>query len=374
MAHPLKILIVDDSPEDLEHLRRLLLGRDKPQFELVECRDSVSGLAACRQSSPDCLLLDYRLPGMDGLEFLQELRRRDDDGLPIVMLTGQGDEAVAVAAMKGGAQDYLSKNSLCAKALDLAIHRSIEKINWKRMQREARERLELEYEQEKERRLELEDSLALARSIQQQLLPSWILQLSRARCVRRLYPSGYDRRGLLRLHSQTRWQLVSRSRRCFRPWDWPSITSGRDPSTLAPQLYERRQTWVSSPRSPMSFCGKTRWGDAFVRCFCFKSTESNARCGTRPLDILRISIFVRLASSPRCQLRPFPRVMFEDTQVPTSGPVSLAREPEILLLAVRGCHSLITQQLASIRTKNPIGLRGSRYVRVKGDSARRMLA
>jgi serine phosphatase RsbU (regulator of sigma subunit) len=88
------------------------------------------------------------------------------------MLTGVGDESVAVAAMKAGALDYLSKNDFSADSLDQAIRGSIEKADRHRRQFESRARLQKEYRQEKERRLELEGELQIARDIQQNLLPS----------------------------------------------------------------------------------------------------------------------------------------------------------------------------------------------------------
>jgi serine phosphatase RsbU (regulator of sigma subunit) len=88
------------------------------------------------------------------------------------MLTGQGDEAVAVAAMKIGASDYLNKNDLSAETLDLAIRTAIEKAERHSRRVESRARLQKEYLNEKERRLELEASLQIAGDIQQNLLPS----------------------------------------------------------------------------------------------------------------------------------------------------------------------------------------------------------
>jgi phosphoserine phosphatase RsbU/P len=172
MEQTLKILIVDDSPEDQEHYRRLLLGGKEFHVQLAACREGAAGLVACRESPPDCVLLDFGLPDMDGLEFLEELRRGPQSTIPVVMLTGQGDEAIAVAAMKAGAQDYLVKTHLCAKTLASAIRRSIEKADRQRMQIGALERLQTEYEHEQEKRCELEASLQIAGSIQQQLLPS----------------------------------------------------------------------------------------------------------------------------------------------------------------------------------------------------------
>src|SRR5882672_4323067 len=115
---PLRILIVDDSPEDREVYRRLLLQDPERRYELLETELGEEGLRLARQEAPDCLLLDYRLPDLDGLEFLSRLRAETLRPLvPVIVLTGQGSEAVAVDAMKGGAQDYLLKGSISRRGL-----------------------------------------------------------------------------------------------------------------------------------------------------------------------------------------------------------------------------------------------------------------
>jgi len=130
MAGPLRILIVDDSPEDRELYRRLL-GQDPAQeYELLEAEMGEQGLEMAGREHPDCLLLDYRLPDMDGLEFLERLLR---DGLvPVIVLTGQGSEAVAVQAMKGGAQDYLLKGAISRQELRRAVQNAVEKVALRR--------------------------------------------------------------------------------------------------------------------------------------------------------------------------------------------------------------------------------------------------
>src|SRR5438105_8779170 len=114
-----RILIVDDSPEDREVYRRLLHQDPVQRYELLETELGEEGLRLARTEAPDCLLLDYRLPDVDGLEFLRRLRagRAEPSGplmplVPVIVLTGQGNEAVAVEAMKGGAQDYLLKGAI----------------------------------------------------------------------------------------------------------------------------------------------------------------------------------------------------------------------------------------------------------------------
>ncbi len=132
---PLRILIVDDSPEDRDLYRRLLSQDPERRYQLLESETGEEGLQAALDPRTDCLLLDYRLPDMDGLEFLARLR--PERRVPVIVLTGQGNEAVAVEAMKSGAQDYLLKGSVTRQTLQSAMRNAIEKVA---LQREVEER------------------------------------------------------------------------------------------------------------------------------------------------------------------------------------------------------------------------------------------
>jgi signal transduction histidine kinase len=135
MAAPLRILIVDDSPEDREVYRRMLTADPEHPYEFLEADMGEDGLEMAISESPDCLLLDYRLPDVDGLEFL--IRLREKGRVPVIVLTGQGNEAVAVEAMKGGAQDYLLKGAVTRQGLQSSVRNAIEKVA---LQREVEER------------------------------------------------------------------------------------------------------------------------------------------------------------------------------------------------------------------------------------------
>jgi CheY-like chemotaxis protein len=126
---PIRLLIVDDSPEDRELYRRLLVQDREHAYEILEAETGEEGLALARERSPDCLLLDYRLPDVDGLELLSSLSEMQ---VPVIVLTGQGNEAVAVEAMKSGAQDYLLKGSVTRDRLQHAVQSSIEKVALRR--------------------------------------------------------------------------------------------------------------------------------------------------------------------------------------------------------------------------------------------------
>lgn len=102
------ILIVDDSEADRFTYRRSL--GSVGEIEEYDC--GKAALEACRRQAPDLILLDYNLPDMNGLELMAELTAQLKICPPVIMLTGQGSEEVAVAAMKAGAKDYLIKGQL----------------------------------------------------------------------------------------------------------------------------------------------------------------------------------------------------------------------------------------------------------------------
>jgi CheY-like chemotaxis protein len=138
----LRILIVDDSPEDCESYRRLLGRQERQEYDVTEADCGEDGLEMCHSELPDCILLDYNLPDLDGLEFLTELGdAASEHPIAIVMLTGQGNESIAVEAMKKGAQDYLVKGDLTSDNLQRAITNAVEKVSLQREVEQQREEL-----------------------------------------------------------------------------------------------------------------------------------------------------------------------------------------------------------------------------------------
>lgn len=145
---PVRVLIVDDTPEDRVAYKRLLqssprAGGANKEFEVIEADSATDGLEKVRTWAPDCVLLDYRLPDMTGIEFLGELAgQAGHGGMAVVMLTGQGDEMVARDAMKCGAQDYLVKGQLTSEALQESIYNAVEMCSLRRMVERQRRQLE----------------------------------------------------------------------------------------------------------------------------------------------------------------------------------------------------------------------------------------
>jgi PAS domain S-box-containing protein len=141
------ILIVDDCLEDRETYRRYLLQDADYEYTILEAELGAEGLILWQKYQPDGMLLDYLLPDIDGLELLVQLQsQKESKYLPVVIITGQGDESVAVQAMKAGASDYLIKRRMTAEELHLAINGAIEKTKLHNKLQESEERLKLALE------------------------------------------------------------------------------------------------------------------------------------------------------------------------------------------------------------------------------------
>jgi signal transduction histidine kinase len=119
------LLIVEDDDVDREAVQRLLGST----FAVRAAALGSEARALWQQSQPDVVLLDYRLPDVDGLALIPELA---DAFIPVIVLTGEESPEVVVEAMQRGAQDYLVKNHLSKHALEYAIANAIEKVTLKR--------------------------------------------------------------------------------------------------------------------------------------------------------------------------------------------------------------------------------------------------
>ena len=126
----LKILILDDDEGDRRQIRRAL-KESGLSCESVETVSVEEALAVCAKSAFDCAVVDYRLPGRDGLEGVAALHQ----GFPfmsIIMATGQGDADVATEAMKHGASDYIAKAHITGQTLRRSIENALEKATMRR--------------------------------------------------------------------------------------------------------------------------------------------------------------------------------------------------------------------------------------------------
>ena len=104
MSTPPKILVVDDESS----IRDLLVSYLKAEgYEYEIAADGPSALEVAKKFTPDLIVLDIMLPGMDGLEVLRELRRTSN--VYVIMLTAKADEVDKIVGLSVGADDYLTK-------------------------------------------------------------------------------------------------------------------------------------------------------------------------------------------------------------------------------------------------------------------------
>ena len=110
MFRPIRVLHVDDRPEYSDILTSYLDGHDEP-FDVVTETDPVVALQTLSDAEFDCLVSDYEMPKMDGLELLAAVQRRQPE-LPVILLTAKGNESVASEAIAAGVTDYIPKEDL----------------------------------------------------------------------------------------------------------------------------------------------------------------------------------------------------------------------------------------------------------------------
>ncbi|MFC3121369.1 putative bifunctional diguanylate cyclase/phosphodiesterase [Agaribacter flavus] len=132
MRRRLKVLVVDDDLVDRKIIRRTLTANSF-DVDIIEAISVNEGLGKLRQESFDVILLDYRMPGSDGIEMVHQLRSRPDLGsVAIVMMSSAESEELAVECIEAGAQDFILKSD-------------IGKLNLQRSITHAQKRFELEH-------------------------------------------------------------------------------------------------------------------------------------------------------------------------------------------------------------------------------------
>jgi signal transduction histidine kinase/CheY-like chemotaxis protein/HPt (histidine-containing phosphotransfer) domain-containing protein len=127
MEEEIKILVIDDDEVDRKTLKRAL-KKAEIDYLLEECANAKSALEILQSNEYECIFLDYQLPGVDGLELLKKIRGQDTK-TPIIVVTSQGDEEVAVKMMKAGATDYIVKTQITPPHIKKILHRVIHLLN-----------------------------------------------------------------------------------------------------------------------------------------------------------------------------------------------------------------------------------------------------
>ena len=127
------ILIIDDNPADRETFRRYLRQDPENEYRFIEADCGEQALAAYLNQRPDGALLSCQSKRWDALELLGELLAATGEAaLPVVILADELDAAVAVQAVKGGAQDYLVKKQATAETLCRAVRYAMDRVAMRR--------------------------------------------------------------------------------------------------------------------------------------------------------------------------------------------------------------------------------------------------
>ncbi|MBN1785627.1 MAG: response regulator transcription factor [Candidatus Methanofastidiosa archaeon] len=115
-----RILYVEDNNADVLVMKKVLSEVFPQGFELINTPIGTTGLTKLKNEYFDFAILDYKLPRMTGLDIISQMKK-DNIDIPVVLVTGQGDDETAVKALKMGAYDYLVKGNLETKESKISI-------------------------------------------------------------------------------------------------------------------------------------------------------------------------------------------------------------------------------------------------------------
>lgn len=142
---PINVLIIEDNPGDVILVREYLEDDEAHEYNITESGTLKNSISIISTQKVDIILLDLSLPDSNGEETFLSLKSTFPD-IPIILLTGFEDKNFAVKLLKDGAQDYLLKNDLTAKSLQIAVAFAVERNKLtNRLNYELKERLKAEY-------------------------------------------------------------------------------------------------------------------------------------------------------------------------------------------------------------------------------------
>lgn len=124
-----KILIVDDEPDMLKLLSMIL--REKTPYEITTTNNPIEAVELAKKGDFDLVITDLKMPGLDGLQLLEEVKKRDED-VPVIIITAYGTIDATTEAIEKGGFDFITKPFKKEQILF-----TIEKaLKWLRVQRE----------------------------------------------------------------------------------------------------------------------------------------------------------------------------------------------------------------------------------------------
>jgi two-component system nitrogen regulation response regulator NtrX len=136
-----RILVIDDEAAIRDSLRMILEYED---YQFLGASSGQEGIAQVQRERPDLVLLDIKMPGMDGIEVLRKLHALDET-LPVVMISGHGTTATAVEAIRSGAVDFLDK-PLSSERVIVTLQNALRQSELRSENRELKLAMEAKYE------------------------------------------------------------------------------------------------------------------------------------------------------------------------------------------------------------------------------------
>ncbi len=179
------VLLIDDNDLVRQAFSRVL---QYAGFNVLEAEGGESGLEIFRDKSPDAVLVDLRMPGIDGLEVLSCLSQESPE-VPVIVVSGEGTMTDALQALRLGAWDYVTKPLIQSEILAQTVTRALDKARLMRENREHRAHLEILNQQLTAALQELKQDQEAGRRLQFQLLPPESLTLGKWTFRRRIFPS-----------------------------------------------------------------------------------------------------------------------------------------------------------------------------------------
>jgi len=135
-TNPLKILVIDDDPKV-----PWILSEGLKEFEVLSARDGAEGINAARESRPQLVLLDIKMPGMDGLEVLSKIKELNS-GQEVIMLSGHGDTQHIVESIRLGASEFINK-PFDVREVEIHIRKVLERSLLKEENQKMKQRLSM---------------------------------------------------------------------------------------------------------------------------------------------------------------------------------------------------------------------------------------
>lgn len=158
---PLSILLVDDE-EDIRDLLGMLLA--DLGYAVSSAENGEEACTAFRDTPPDIVLTDIKMPGMDGIELLRTIKRECPD-IEVIMISGHGDMQLAIESLKFEAADFITK-PIDDEILSISLDKVTEKILLRRQVREYTENLERMVEEQSARLVEMERKVAVEQVVE----------------------------------------------------------------------------------------------------------------------------------------------------------------------------------------------------------------